>query len=108
MTADDTHISEPGAFLQVIEYRTTQPDRMQMIIDDWAAAIGADRTTRWYLTTTDRDQPDTYLQLVEFPSYEVAMANSQHPATRKFADALNDIAHDVEFRNLEVTAAARL
>jgi hypothetical protein len=46
-----------------------------------ATAIGAERTARWYITTADRDQPDTYVHLVEFPGHAEAMANSGHPAT---------------------------
>ncbi len=36
----------PGAFVQLIEYRTAHPDRVQNVIDTWTAAIGPERTTR--------------------------------------------------------------
>jgi hypothetical protein len=35
--------------------------------------------TRRFALTADRDRPDSYLQIVEFPSFETAMANSELP-----------------------------
>ena len=100
--------TRPGAFVQLIEYHTAHPDRVQHLIDTWAEAIGAERTTRWYITSADRDHPGTHLQLVEFPNYQAAMANSSHPATNQFADALRQICDEIAFRNLDVTASAAL
>ncbi len=98
--------SEPGAFLQVIEFRTDRPAEMQNIIDRWLTAIGDERTARWYITAADQDRADTYLQVVEFPSYAEAMANSAHPATAEFAAAVKKIStHELIFRNLDVTVA---
>jgi hypothetical protein len=93
----------PGTFLQLIEYRTSQPEKMSEIIDRWVDAIGAERTARWYIATADRDQSDVFVQLVEFPSYDAAMANSGHPATTAFASALTELCSgDPIFRNLDV------
>ncbi len=101
--------SAPGAFLQLIEYRTDRPDEMRRILGGWLDAIGADRTTRWYLTTADRDQPGRYVQIVEFPSHAAAMANSSHPATATFAEQMRAICQgDVVFRNLDVEIAVDL
>jgi hypothetical protein len=101
--------SKPGAFLQLIEFRTDRPAEMQKIVDRWLTAIGAGRTARWYITAADRDQAGSHVQLVEFPSYAEAMANSEHPATAEFAAAVNRIStHDLVFRNLDVLVARRL
>jgi hypothetical protein len=101
--------SEPGAFLQLIEFRTGRPAEVQNIVDRWLTAIGNGRTARWYITAADQDRVNTYLQLVEFPSYVDAMANSAHPATVEFAAAVNKIStHDLIFRNLDVVVAKRL
>jgi hypothetical protein len=101
--------SEPGAFLQLIEFRTDRPAELETIIDRWLTAIGTARTARWYITAADRDRTDTHLQLVEFPSYAQAMVNSAHSATAAFAAAVKRIStHDVIFRNLDVTVARRL
>ncbi|MCW2718860.1 hypothetical protein [Pseudonocardia sp.] len=101
--------TQPGAFLQLIEYRTERPEEMQQILKRWLAAIGAHRTARWYVTTADRDHPATYVQLVEFPSHDAATANSGHPATARFAAELREIcSEDLIFRNLDVTEYAHL
>jgi hypothetical protein len=101
--------SAPGAFLQLIEFHTDRPAEMQAIIDRWLTAIGDFRTARWYITAADQDQANTYFQLVEFPSYRAAMANSNHPATAEFAAAVEQIAtQDLIFRNLDITAARLL
>jgi quinol monooxygenase YgiN len=101
--------SAPGAFLQLIEYRTDRPHEVERILDRWLDAIGADRTTRWYLTTADRDQPSRYVQIVEFPSHTAAMANSSHPATATFVQQLRAICQgDIVFRNLDVEVARDL
>lgn len=104
-----TASTRPGAFLQLIEYRTDDPGAMDRIVERWVGAIGAHRTARWYVTTADRDRPGTYLQIVEFPSHDAAMANSDHPATAAFAAELRAACTgEVVFRNLDVTAYAHL
>ena len=101
--------SAPGAFLQLIEFRTDRPAEMETIVDRWLTAIGAGRTARWYITAADQDRANTYFQLVEFPNYAEAMANSEHPATAEFAAAVNQIStQELIFRNLDVTVARRL
>jgi hypothetical protein len=58
--------------------------------------------TRW----SDQDNPGTYLQIVEFPSYEVAMADSDLPQASRLA-ARRTAPCDAEptFRILDVTRA---
>src|SRR5450755_3593090 len=91
----------PGAFIQLIEYRTDNPDQLSIILDRWSTAIGARRTARWYVTAADRERPGVYLQVVEFPSEQAAAANSAHPATAQFATDLRAIcSEDLTFRNL--------
>jgi hypothetical protein len=95
--------TEPGAFVQLIEIKTRRIDEVVALDEQWVQAIGAARTARWAVRTADRDRPDTYLEIVEFPSYAAAMANSDHPATSDLAAALRKLC-DAEptFRNLEV------
>jgi hypothetical protein len=51
----------------------------------------------------DRDEPGTYLQIVEFPSYEAAMENSGHPETEALAQRLATLCSGPpKFRNLDV------
>ena len=99
----------PGAFMQLIEYQTEHPEKMDALIAHWITAIGAQRTARWYITAADRDRPGHFVQLVEFPSHAAAMTNSDHPATAEFAQGLRQICgDDITFRNFDVAAAAQL
>jgi hypothetical protein len=53
--------------------------------------------------TADRDRPGTYVQIVEFPSYQEAMANSGLPETGEFAEKLARLCDgQPAFRNLDV------
>ena len=99
----------PGTFIQLIEYQTEHPEKMDALIARWSTAIGAQRTARWYITTADRDRLGHFIQLVEFPDHAAAMTNSDHPATAEFAQSLREICdNDITFRNLDVVAAAQL
>ena len=107
-----TDLSSPsaaGAFVQLIEFQTEDPGVLEPILQRWLAAIGAQRTARWYMTVADRDHPSTFLQMVEFPDHGAAVANSDHPATAKFAAELRAAcSQDPTFRNLDVVTSARL
>jgi len=98
---------EEGAFVQVIEFRTTRLPEFHEIEDRWRDEIGGDRTARWAVTGADRAVPDRYLQIVGFPDYESAMANSKNPATSRFAEQLGALCegemvfHDLDVRRVQ-------
>ena len=95
--------TEPGAFVQLIEIHTQRVEEVDALASEWAAAIGADRTARWGITVADRDHPNRYLHIVQFPSYQEAMANSTHPATARFAEQLEKLCDEpASFTNLDV------
>lgn len=101
--------SVPGAFLQILEFRTDRPEQFPAVLQRWLDAIGDARTTRWYLTAADRDRPATYWQIVEFPSRDAARTNSEHPATAEFAAALDALCGgELTFHDLDVQAGADL
>lgn len=51
----------------------------------------------------DRDRPNTYLSIVEFPSHEIAMENSARPETSAFAARLAELYDGPpRFYNLDV------
>jgi Protein of unknown function (DUF1059) len=100
---DEPGVSQPGAFVQLIEFDTDRVAEWDAIVDRWAAAIGARRTVRWSLLGADRDRPGRYVAVVEFPGYAEAMANSGHPATAAFLKELESISSSKpQFRNLDV------
>ena len=97
------------AFVQVIEVTTTKLGEAQELIDEWVAATEGRRSAQRSLLTRDRDHADTYVQVVEFPSYEAAMANSALPETAAFAARLSALCTSgPAFRNLDVVRAYEL
>ena len=91
-------------FIQIIEYTTTKPDEVRAALDEFLAATGGSRPNTWARATADRDRPNTYLNIVEFPSYEDAMKNSDAPETKALAEKMMKLADGPPtFRNLDVT-----
>lgn len=98
--------TSPGAFVQLIEFRSDRLEDFDAAVDDWMRDIGAERTARWFVLGADRDRPGMHVELVEFPSYEDAMTNSKHPATAAIAERMTALAGgEVTFRNLDVVRA---
>ena len=90
-------------FAQIIEYRTTRIDEVDRLMDDWLRRTEGRRTATRALQTSDRDQANTYVEIVEFPSYEAAMANNDLPETAEIADQLAKLAEGPPiFRNLDI------
>lgn len=103
LTSDEAP-TEEGAFVQLIEFRTDRVDDFRALVDKWQTEIGSARTARWAVTGADRDRKGTYVQIVEFPNYEQAMANSEHPATKALAEQMAKLADgEATFRNLDVS-----
>ncbi len=90
-------------FIQIIEVTTTRPEEIQELVEQWSAKTQGRRTVCRSTLTADRDQPNTYVQIVEFPSYQEAMANSGLPETGEFAEKLAGLCDGPPvFRNLDV------
>jgi hypothetical protein len=70
-------------FIQIIEYQTTQIDQIRGLAEqlEQSGSGSAPRVS----VTEDRDRPGHYLNIVEFDSYEEAMANSDSPEVSAFA-----------------------
>jgi len=91
------------AFIQIIEVTTTRPEEIQQLVEDWSAKTEGRRTAYRATFTADRDRPGTYIQIVEFPSYQEAMTNSGLPETGEFAEKLAGLCDGPPvFRNLDV------
>ncbi len=91
-------------FIQIIEFTTSRIDELNAALDDWLKQTAGQRAAIRGTQTKDRDQPNTYVQIVEFPSYEEAMTNSRLPATSAFAAQLASLCDaPPPFRNLDVT-----
>ena len=103
---DAPQATGPGAFVQTIEFHTDQYGEMDAVFDGWLAEIGGERTAQWMVMGRDLDRPDTYVEVVEFPSAEAARRNSESPVTSAFASKMSALCDgDIAFRNLEVVRA---
>jgi hypothetical protein len=91
------------AFIQLIEYKTSRIDEFNAALDAWLEKTKGRRAATRGAQTRDRDAANTYVQIVEFPSYEEAMANSKLPETSEFAAQLAKLCDGPPtFRNLDV------
>ncbi len=94
------------AFIQVIEFSTTRADEMRKLIDELRSEPRGDRPPVKGTLCVDRDQPNRYVNIVEFESYEVAMENSNRPETTEFAKRMAELCDGPPtFRNLDVEEA---
>lgn len=95
-----------SGFVQIIEYTTSRIDEVRKATDefrDTRSASDAPVPVIRGTITADRDRPDTYLSIVEFPSYEIAMENSERPETSAFAARLAELCDGPpRFYNLDV------
>jgi quinol monooxygenase YgiN len=73
------------SFVQIIEMRTTKADELQRLAEQFYVATEGKRTVRRSILTRDRNDPDRYVLVVFFDSYESAMENSALPETAAFA-----------------------
>jgi quinol monooxygenase YgiN len=91
-------------FVQLIEFKTGDIDAFNRTLDEWLAKTEGARTSSRAIQGRDRDNDRTYFSIVEFPSYEAAMENSNRPETAEFAAQLAKICDGPPtFRNLDVT-----
>ena len=90
-------------FIQLIEYKTSRIDELNTALDAWLEKTKGRRAASRGIQTRDRDAANTYIQIVEFPSYDEAMANSTLPETSEFAAQLAALCEGPPaFRNLDV------
>ena len=90
-------------FVQIIEFKTSRYDEINTLMDEWLASTEGKRSPTHSLSCRDRDNDGVYVQIVEFPSREVAMANSDLPETGVFAKRMQELCDGPPtFRNLDV------
>ena len=90
-------------FVQLIEFRTADLAKFNRALDKWLADTAERTAVQRGTLCEDRESRGLYVQVVEFPSYEEAMANSADPRTTEFAEELALLCTEgPTFRNLDV------
>ncbi|HVN49970.1 MAG TPA: hypothetical protein VMT43_00985 [Acidimicrobiales bacterium] len=91
------------AFIQIVDFETSKLDEMLALDREWEAASAGTRTTGHRVLARDRDNPDRYLNIVWFDSFESAMENSNLPVTQAFAEKMMALSKGgATFVNLDV------
>jgi hypothetical protein len=90
------------AFVQIIDFRTSDIDGLKKSNEDWEAATEGKRTVRRQIVGRDRNDPSRYVVIVFFDSYESAMENSQLPETQASAEQFAALADGVTFLDFDV------
>jgi hypothetical protein len=80
------------AFVQIIDYRCSRFDEMQKLGEEWEAAAADTSTTQRVVMGRDRNDPDHFLTMAFFESYESAMENSDNPVTQEFSQKMGALA----------------
>lgn len=91
-----------AGFIQIIEMKTSRIDEFDALLDELRSSGGPMPMNR-ATTTADRDRPGYYLNIIEFDSYEDAMANSERPETAEMAGRMAALCDEPpRFYNLDV------
>ncbi|MFB7452289.1 ester cyclase [Streptomyces sp. NPDC056194] len=68
-------------FVQIIDCKTSRVDDLNRLMDRWVEQTKGKRTATHSIVGKDRSDSSHVVEIVEFPSYDVAMRNSQLPET---------------------------
>lgn len=91
------------AFVQIIEFKAADIDALRKAGDEWEQATEGKRTVGRRLIGRDRNDPDRYVMMAFFDSYESAMVNSELPETQASANAFAALADGPPtFRDLDI------
>ncbi|GAA2424665.1 ester cyclase [Streptomyces macrosporus] len=96
-------------FVQVIDCKTHQADKLDRLMDNWVKATQGKRTATHSIVGRDRSDSAHVVEIVEFPSYEEAMKNSRLPETDRIFRQLVEICDEAPtFTDLEVSRDEQL
>jgi len=71
-------------FVQIIEFQSSRTDEIRALVESMPGSP-EDRGGIRGTVTSDRDRPGFHLAIIEFDSYEAAMANSARPEVSEVA-----------------------
>lgn len=91
-----------AGYVQIIEMKTSRIDEVDSLVEEVRASGGPMPMVR-AMMTADRDRPNYFLSILEFDSYEEAMANSNKPETAEMAQRMASLCDEPpKFYNLDV------
>ncbi|MDF2269092.1 ester cyclase [Streptomyces coacervatus] len=70
-------------FVQIIDCKTSRFDDINRLMDTWVEQTKGKRTATHAVVGKDHSDASHFIEIVEFPSYEEAMRNSNLPETDK-------------------------
>ncbi|MER7763132.1 ester cyclase [Streptomyces sp. NPDC097619] len=90
-------------FVQIIDYETSHYEDVSALVDRYLRQSQGRRTVTHSLIGKDRESATHYVDVVEFPSYEVAMENSRLPETDRMFREMVELCDGMpKFTNLDV------
>src|SRR4051812_47995171 len=90
-------------FVQIIDCKTDARDEMNRLMDTWVEETRGKRTATHSIVAQDRDDTGHIVEIVEFPSYEDAMRNSDLPETTRIFEQLQALCEEPpRFTDLDV------
>ena len=90
-------------FIQLIDYKTTRADEVPTLLSSWIEATGGVRTATRTTVGRDRDDATHFIEILQFPSYEEAMRNSNLPETNNAHEAFASLCVEYpKFINLDI------
>lgn len=75
-------------FVQIIDCKTDRVDDMNRLLDKWVEQTHGKRTATHATVATDRADSHHVIEIVEFPSYEEAMRQSNLPETNRIFEEM--------------------
>ncbi|MEU0112946.1 ester cyclase [Streptomyces bobili] len=96
-------------FVQLIDCRTSRFDEMNRLMDMWVEQTKGKRTATHALVGKDRSDASHFVEIVEFPSYEEAMRNSNLAETGRIFQGMVALCDEMPtFTDLEVVRDEQL
>ncbi|GAA0605539.1 ester cyclase [Streptomyces crystallinus] len=75
-------------FAQIIDFKTDRYDDLDRLMDQWVEQTKGKRTATRGLIGKDRSDGSHFVEVVEFASYDEAMANSDLPETNRIFEEM--------------------
>jgi steroid delta-isomerase-like uncharacterized protein len=76
-------VRQHGPGLLLIDCKTARLSEWNRLMDSWVEQAKGMRTATHSVVGKDRSESDHYVEIVEFPSYEEAIRNLQHPESNR-------------------------